>query len=79
MLCWRSPPAAPIRPPGGNDLCPKAPEKTIVLVGKGVTFDTGGINIKPSAGLETMKADMAGAAAVAGAMAAVALTSPGTA
>jgi leucyl aminopeptidase len=47
---------------------PKTAKKTIVLVGKGVTFDTGGINIKPSSGLETMKADMAGAAAVAAAM-----------
>ncbi len=55
---------------------PKAPEKTIVLVGKGVTFDTGGINLKPSAGMEAMKADMSGAAVVAGAMTAVALTKP---
>ena len=54
----------------------KKAEKTIVLVGKGVTFDTGGINIKPSAGLETMKADMSGAAAVAGAMVAVAALKP---
>ena len=51
---------------------PKTAEETIVLVGKGVTFDTGGINIKPSSGLETMKADMSGAAAVAGAMLAMA-------
>ncbi len=55
---------------------PRNPEKTIVLVGKGVTFDTGGINIKPSAGLETMKVDMAGAAAVAGCMVAVAALKP---
>ncbi len=39
--------------------------KKTVLVGKGVTFDTGGINLKPGNGLETMKTDMAGAAAVA--------------
>ncbi len=38
------------------------------LVGKGVTFDAGGISIKPSEGMETMKGDMAGAAAVIGAM-----------
>ena len=38
------------------------------LVGKGVTFDTGGISIKPAAGLEDMKWDMGGAGAVAGAM-----------
>jgi len=41
--------------------------KTVALVGKGVTFDAGGINIKPSAGLEEMKFDMSGAAAVLGA------------
>ena len=38
------------------------------LVGKGVTFDTGGISIKPSDGMEKMKYDMAGGAAVIGAM-----------
>ncbi|MCJ8502816.1 leucyl aminopeptidase [Desulfatitalea alkaliphila] len=54
---------------------PKA-DKTIVLVGKGITFDTGGVNIKPSAGLDTMKGDMAGAAAVTGAMAAMATLKP---
>jgi leucyl aminopeptidase len=47
-----------------------------VLVGKGVTFDTGGISLKPAAGMETMKADMSGAAAVAGAMLAVARLKP---
>ncbi|MCP4357185.1 MAG: leucyl aminopeptidase [Chloroflexi bacterium] len=41
---------------------------TIVLVGKGITFDTGGISIKPSNGMEDMKSDMGGAAAVLGAM-----------
>ena len=41
--------------------------KTAALVGKGVTFDAGGINIKPSAGLDEMKYDMSGAAAVFGA------------
>ncbi|MDQ3234050.1 MAG: hypothetical protein M3Q07_19750, partial [Pseudobdellovibrionaceae bacterium] len=44
----------------------KNPGKTVALVGKGVTFDAGGINIKPSAGLEEMKFDMSGAAAVLG-------------
>jgi leucyl aminopeptidase len=43
-----------------------------VFVGKGVTFDTGGISIKPAAGMEDMKWDMGGAAAVAGAMLALA-------
>jgi leucyl aminopeptidase len=47
--------------------------ETIVLVGKGITFDTGGISIKPSAGMEAMKSDMAGAAAVLGAMKVAAL------
>lgn len=45
---------------------------TICLVGKGITFDTGGISIKPSAEMDQMKYDMAGAAAVMGAMRAVA-------
>ncbi len=44
----------------------------LVIVGKGVTFDTGGISIKPAAGMEDMKWDMGGAAAVAGAMRALA-------
>jgi len=46
---------------------------TVVLVGKGITFDTGGISLKPSQGMEKMKGDMGGAAAVLGAMRAVAL------
>jgi leucyl aminopeptidase len=44
----------------------------IAFVGKGVTFDTGGISIKPAAGMEDMKWDMGGAGAVAGAMMALA-------
>ncbi len=43
-------------------------DPTIALVGKGVTFDSGGLSIKPSAGMLTMKCDMAGSAAVIGAM-----------
>ena len=46
--------------------------RPLVLVGKGVTFDTGGISIKPAAGMEAMKWDMGGAGAVAGAMKALA-------
>ena len=46
--------------------------KPLVFVGKGVTFDTGGISIKPAAGMEDMKWDMGGAGAVAGAMLALA-------
>ena len=46
------------------------------LVGKGVTFDTGGISIKPADGMEKMKYDMAGGAAMIGAMRAIALLKP---
>jgi leucyl aminopeptidase len=46
--------------------------KPIAFVGKGVTFDTGGISIKPAAGMDMMKWDMGGAGAVAGAMKAIA-------
>ena len=46
--------------------------KPFVFVGKGVTFDTGGISLKPPAGMEDMKWDMGGAGAVAGAMLALA-------
>jgi leucyl aminopeptidase len=46
--------------------------KPIVFIGKGITFDTGGISIKPALGMEAMKWDMGGAGAVAGAMAAIA-------
>jgi leucyl aminopeptidase len=49
-----------------------ADAETLALVGKGVTFDTGGISIKPAAGMEDMKWDMGGAGAVAGAMKAIA-------
>jgi leucyl aminopeptidase len=45
----------------------------IAFVGKGVTFDTGGISIKPAQGMESMKWDMGGAAAVAGAFKALAM------
>ena len=46
---------------------------TICLVGKGITFDSGGISIKPSASMDEMKHDMSGAAAVVGALRACAL------
>jgi leucyl aminopeptidase len=51
--------------PGGS--------KPVAFVGKGVTFDTGGISIKPAGGMEDMKWDMGGAGAVAGTMLALAL------
>ncbi|MGZ8360141.1 MAG: leucyl aminopeptidase family protein, partial [Allosphingosinicella sp.] len=46
---------------------------TVAFVGKGITFDTGGISIKPAQGMESMKWDMGGAGAVAGAMKALAV------
>lgn len=49
----------------------KKDEKPFVLVGKGVTFDTGGISIKPSAAMDEMKYDMCGAASVLGSIKAV--------
>lgn len=41
---------------------PKSPDRT-VIIGKGITFDTGGLNLKPTGSMETMKSDMSGAAA----------------
>lgn len=43
----------------------------VIVVGKGITYDTGGLNLKPTGGMETMKCDMAGAAACFGVMVAV--------
>ena len=45
-----------------------APERPVVLAGKGITFDTGGISLKPGTGMWAMKGDMGGAAAVVGAV-----------
>jgi leucyl aminopeptidase len=53
----------------------RAARDTLCVVGKGITFDSGGISIKPSAGMEEMKHDMSGAAAVVGALRACALLS----
>jgi leucyl aminopeptidase len=50
----------------------KAKSKPVALVGKGVVFDSGGLSIKPAGGMEAMKGDMGGAAAVVGAMHAIA-------
>jgi leucyl aminopeptidase len=57
---------------------PNEPKGTdhLALVGKGVTFDTGGISIKPADGMDKMKYDMAGAAAMIGAMQAIAQLQP---
>ena len=51
---------------------PEGAESTVVFVGKGIVFDSGGLSIKPAGMMETMKTDMAGAAAVFGAMRAIA-------
>ncbi len=56
------------------DYTPRSADRstpTVVLVGKGITFDTGGLDIKPSSGMLTMKRDMSGAAAVLATMAAL--------
>lgn len=58
VMNWRGDPSSRARP--------------LVLIGKGVTFDTGGLSIKPSQGMEGMKGDMSGAACVAGLMRALA-------
>src|SRR5438105_2592086 len=50
----------------------KKNDAPVAFIGKGVTFDTGGISIKPAAGMEDMKGDMAGAACVVGLMRALA-------
>lgn len=54
----------------------RARKPLVALIGKGVTFDSGGISIKPSDKMEEMKGDMAGGAAVLGAMAALAQLNP---
>ena len=54
----------------------KRAKKRIALIGKGVTFDSGGLSIKPSSGMETMKCDMAGGAAVLGTFATLARLRP---
>jgi leucyl aminopeptidase len=51
---------------------PKGAKRSVALVGKGVTFDSGGLSLKPPKAMETMKCDMSGAAAVIAAVAAIA-------
>ncbi|MFM7212624.1 MAG: leucyl aminopeptidase, partial [Actinomycetota bacterium] len=55
---------------------PKGAKRTVALVGKGVTFDSGGLSLKPPKAMETMKCDMSGAAAVIAAMGAIARLKP---
>lgn len=51
---------------------PKGAKKSLAYVGKGITFDTGGLALKPAQGMEAMKSDMSGAAAVCAAILAIA-------
>jgi leucyl aminopeptidase len=53
-----------------------AAERTVVFAGKGITFDSGGLSLKPAASMEIMKSDMGGAAAVLAAMQAIAALRP---
>ena len=55
---------------------PKGATRSVALVGKGITFDSGGLSIKPAKGMWEMKSDMGGAAAVAATMLAVAAVKP---
>ena len=55
---------------------PEHPANNLGLVGKGITFDTGGISLKPAANMEAMKGDMAGGAAVIAAMRAIGALKP---
>jgi len=50
--------------------------KTVTLVGKGITYDSGGLSLKPQSGLETMKCDMAGAASILGVFSALSSLKP---
>jgi leucyl aminopeptidase len=58
------------------DSAPQGARSTVVLVGKGVTFDTGGISIKPRENMHKMKYDMSGAAAVLGVFSALRTVAP---
>lgn len=55
---------------------PENPEKKIAIIGKGITFDSGGLDIKPPASMLTMKTDMSGCACVLGVMKAIAKLKP---
>lgn len=74
MQWWGAGKPSASRVPAVGDEGPEVDENgPVAFVGKGVTFDTGGISIKPSGGMEEMKWDMAGSAAVIGLMKALAL------
>jgi leucyl aminopeptidase len=57
------------------EYAPPQAEKALVLAGKGITFDSGGLSLKPAKSMQSMKSDMGGAAAVLGAMQAIAALS----
>jgi len=61
---------------GADSSAPSSSADHLALIGKGVTFDSGGISIKPAEGMEKMKYDMSGGAAVLGAMRALAQLKP---
>ncbi len=65
-------------PPRFIELCyePASPRGSLAIVGKGITFDSGGLSIKTAAGMMTMKSDMAGAAAVLGAFSCLRAVNP---
>ncbi len=71
--------AGSVHPPVGIHLTytpSKRPKKRVAVVGKAVTFDSGGLNLKPEQGMAIMKCDMAGAAAVIGFFKALAVLKP---
>jgi leucyl aminopeptidase len=82
LIVIRYRPTGQALPPGDGNAMPglagesASPTVHLGLVGKGVTFDTGGISIKPAEGMEKMKYDMAGGAAMIGAMQAIAQLRP---
>jgi leucyl aminopeptidase len=67
-----------VHPPVGVHLMyrPKSSKKSVAIVGKAVTFDSGGLSIKPSEHMETMKIDMGGAASVIGMFKALSVLKP---
>jgi leucyl aminopeptidase len=58
------------------EYAPPQADTTVVFIGKGITFDSGGLSLKPPKSMETMKSDMGGAAAIIGAMQAIAALAP---
>jgi leucyl aminopeptidase len=58
------------------EYAPPGASKTVVFAGKGITFDSGGLSLKPAKAMESMKSDMGGAAAVIGAMQALSVLAP---